>query len=188
MTERHLKHSCWITTWQLQRAKVRSVLSTCEYLGSGKIKLCRWWVLNQQSSARRDTQQFLLSVAVPPVSVPGLCEHMTLLKQLKLSRIPHSSMAERDGRACHLWQEDRKWRSKWSWSECASIRCQDKLLSSRELCNHKTGKVQPEKKILKLDLHLKGLCTLRTIYVMSYYEAGAPPSILCTENWRTYLL
>lgn len=26
------------------------------------------------------------------------------------------------------------------------------------------------------------------MYVISYYEAGAPPSILCTGNQRTYLL
>ena len=86
---------------------------------------------------------FLLWVFLDLVSIYF---HMTLLKEPKLARIPHSSVAEWDGRACHLWYEDRKWRSKWSGSEYASVRCQDKFLSSRELSSHKTGKVQPEKK------------------------------------------
>lgn len=76
-------------------------------------------VLNQPSPARRGytSTSFFYIVLHINISVSRLllfflwifldCVsiyfHMTLLKQPKLARIPHSSMAEWDGRTCHLW-------------------------------------------------------------------------------------
>lgn len=54
------------------------------------------------------------------------------------------------------------------------MRCQDKFLSSRELCRQKTGKVQPEekKKKIKLNLHQKGLYIVIESNMCSFCVAG----------------